>query len=639
VTGIRNAALAAIIATTLTVWAQPMPPLPGAPEYPQGDPRSPQGNRGLQPAQGPNNGTPDDGQGDAPDRGVARISYMNGSVSVRLGDSGDLVAGIVNAPLTIGDRVVTGAGSRAEVQFDSANFLRLGPSSEVRLSELRYHRDQIQVAAGTVSFRVLRDSDTQVEISTPSLSLHPARRGVYRVNIRPDGTTEITLRGGAEGEVFGPRGSEPIHDNSTMLVRGSSDDPEFQVVQPGPEDDLDHWAASRDQQLERAVSPRNVPRDVYGAEDLDNNGRWVNDPQYGQVWQPTGVDPGWAPYQCGRWVWMDYYGWTWVGCESWGWAPYHYGRWFYGSYGWAWWPGAMYSPYYWRPALVGFFGWGGGGIGVGFGFGNVGWVPLAPYERFHPWYGAGFYGGYRGATIVNNINVTNVYRNARYAGGVTSMRAGEFGRGTVNSASMVRASTADLRSAGAVRGQLPFQPSRQSTQFTNRAATMTGAPRTSDNARFFSRTPAASVNRVPFEQQRQAFATRSAAPAGSPSGISTLRGGAAGSTSPAGNSGGWQRMSPGGSSGQAPRAASPAGNSGGWQRFPSAAQASPAPQSRGAYNAAPSRGPSAPQQLRISPRIIQNRGGGSGPGYRGGGGGGGSRGGGGGGSHGGGGRR
>jgi hypothetical protein len=644
-TALATRFLVVAIATALTVWAQqPMPPMPGAPEYPQGDPRSPQGNAGLQPpppdSQGPNG----EEQADAPDRGVARISFMNGNVSVRRGDSGELVAAVVNAPLTIGDRVVTGDG-RAEVQFDSANMLRLGPSSEVRFSELQYHRYQIQIAAGSASFRVLRDSDAQSEISTPSISIRPMRRGVYRVNIRPDGTTEITLRGGADGEVFGPRGSEPIHNNTTMLVRGSSSDPEFQVTGASPEDEFDRWAASRDAQFEHAASPRYVPRDVYGAEDLDGNGRWVQDPQYGQVWQPTVVDPGWAPYQCGRWVWIDYYGWSWVGCESWGWAPYHYGRWFYGAYGWAWWPGPLYGRYYWHPALVGFFGWGGGfGFGFGFGFGNVGWVPLAPYEHFHPWYGPHYYGGYRNSTVVNNTNVTNVYRNARYAGGVTSVRSGEFGHGTVNSSTMVRASGADLRSAGAVRGQLPFTPSRESTQFTNRAASTQGTPRTADNAHFFSRSTPTQVNRVPFETQRQNFSNSSAgrSPAGSAGGV---RG--AGSPPPAGgssaNNGGWQRLNPGAGSAQGSRpqvtpnaGAAPNGGTS-WQRMdgtnrggysapqsrggystpesrggfapPSQPRNYAPPQSRGGFNAAPR---SEPQQLRVSPPIIQNRGGGGG---------------------------
>ena len=37
-------------------------------------------------------------------RGVGRISLMNGQVSVQRGDSGDWVAGVVNAPLIAGWR-------------------------------------------------------------------------------------------------------------------------------------------------------------------------------------------------------------------------------------------------------------------------------------------------------------------------------------------------------------------------------------------------------------------------------------------------------------------------------------------------------------------------------------------------------
>src|SRR5260370_30965670 len=50
-------------------------------------------------------------------RGVARISLINGDVSVRRGDSGDWVAGVINAPLLTDDRIGTGANSRGEVQF------------------------------------------------------------------------------------------------------------------------------------------------------------------------------------------------------------------------------------------------------------------------------------------------------------------------------------------------------------------------------------------------------------------------------------------------------------------------------------------------------------------------------------------
>ena len=69
-------------------------------------------------------------------RGVTRISLMNGEVSVRRGDSADWVAGVVNAPLLTADQVSTGPNSRAEVQFDSANMLRIGGNAEIHLVQL-----------------------------------------------------------------------------------------------------------------------------------------------------------------------------------------------------------------------------------------------------------------------------------------------------------------------------------------------------------------------------------------------------------------------------------------------------------------------------------------------------------------------
>ena len=178
---------------------QPPGPQPG----PQrgGPPPGPYSGPG--PNAGPTAG-PGDDQGDAPDRGVARVSFMTGNVSVRRGDSGDLVAAVVNAPLTAGDRIVTGPDGRAEVQFDSANLIRVGPSSEVRLAELEYHRYQIQIAAGVTIFRVVRQTDAQVELSTPSVAMHPLQPGVYRVGVSPDGTSDITVRIGDAEEDLNP---------------------------------------------------------------------------------------------------------------------------------------------------------------------------------------------------------------------------------------------------------------------------------------------------------------------------------------------------------------------------------------------------------------------------------------------------
>lgn len=440
---------------------------------------------------------------DGPGRGVARLSLLNGDVSIRRGDSGDVVAAAPNAPLVVQDRVLTGPSSRAEIQFDWANMIRVGSNAEVRLSELEYRRYQIQIALGTTTFRVLRDSDSQVELSTPGVALRPLRRGVYRVTVHEDGSAEISVRSG-EAEIYTPRGTERLTSGRTMLTRGTANDPEFQVVGSLAYDEWDRWNEDRDRALDRSRSYNYVSQDIYGAEELDSAGTWVDVPSYGRVWRPT-VVADWAPYRYGRWVWIDFYGWTWVSYDSWGWAPYHYGRWFMEpGYGWCWWPGPARSHYYWRPALVAFFGWGGGGARVGVGFGNVGWVPLAPYEPYHPWYGSG--GGFgnrttiiNNTTIVNNVNVVNVYRNARGTNGITGVSGDGFGRGGAH----MRVSGSDVNNATLVRGQLPVTPGQESLRMADRPVRMANLPQTSEDRRFFSTRQPAPVQRVPFEQQRQ----------------------------------------------------------------------------------------------------------------------------------------
>ena len=514
------------------------------------------------PAQGP--GTPE--------RGVARVSILNGEVSVRRGDSGEWVAAVVNAPLMVEDRVSTGAGSRAEVQFDSANLIRIGANAEIRLAELGYNRYHLQVAHGTVTFRVLRQSQAHVEVDTPTVSVRPSHIGAYRIYVQGDGLTEITVRLGAL-EVTTPKGTEQLQAGQTMLARGDPADPEFRIDPAIAQDEWDRWNEQRDREMLNSSSYGNVPQDMYGAEDLDNHGQWVDEPTYGQVWSPS-VDPDWAPYQNGRWAWEDYYGWTWVSYDPWGWAPFHYGRWFFsGVHGWCWYPGG-FGPHYWSPAMVAFFGFG-PGAGVGFGFGNIGWVALAPFEPVYAWWGHGFYAGFRNPAYFNrgvnvtSVNVTNIYRNARVANGISAVTATDFRLGRFGSIS--RTTGSQIHEAGLVRGQLPVAPSAASLRYSNRA--VANIPRSSENTHFFSRSTPASVQRVPFaEQQRalQQFSRQLAA--------STMARGAAGGTA----GGSWRSTTSPASPG-AGQARSAVPTPGAWRQANEPPQAAPANRNSGAY--------------------------------------------------------
>ncbi len=508
-----------------------------------------------------------------PERGVARISLINGDVSLQRGDTADWTTAAINAPMVVQDRLITGANSRAEIQFDYSNMLRVSENAELRMSQLEQRRYSVQLARGLATFRVLRNQDADVEISTTSVSVRPTKKGIYRIALLPDGSTQIAVRSG-EAEIFSPRGVERLKSGHSMMVRGSASDPEFQMISHIAEDDWDRWNEHRDKDLERSKSYQYVSQDIYGAEDLDGHGRWVNVAPYGNVWTPY-VSAGWAPYRSGRWSWVDYYGWTWVSYDPWGWAPYHYGRWFNEpGYGWCWWSGGLYSRHHWSPALVGFFGWGGGGINVGsgIGFGRVGWIPLAPYETYRPWYGNNYYRGHRNSNyidnsvnVVNNVNIKNVYKNARVNNAVTAVDGTDFSRGRVTAIRTL--SDGDLSRASMVRGQVPVVPERESLRLADGHVNPRVAESARSDGRFYSRRETKPVERVSFDQQRQGLESYSR------SSVSPAEGGRRSADSVPATSdnqtrgSGWRYAGEGSRQANPSPAASAATDGGGWRRF------------------------------------------------------------------------
>ena len=201
-----------------------------------------------------------------------------------------------------------------------------------------------------------------------------------------------------------------------MLAVGTDGYAELSPVPPP--DDWQVWNEQRDRiVVARGKSYGYLPDElrVYSS-DFEENGRWVNVPEYGYVWTPTVVVTGnWAPYRDGRWVWRggDY---VWVGYEPWGWAPYHYGRWaFAANIGWVWVPPAR-GDVYWAPGYV---GWVRSGD-------HVAWVPLAPRETYYGYGNHGRYSRNIRNVNVNQVRVTNVYRNANVTNSITVVNQTTF---------------------------------------------------------------------------------------------------------------------------------------------------------------------------------------------------------------------
>lgn len=352
---------------------------------------------------------------DPPSR-VARLGYLSGTVSFSPAGESDWVKAAINRPLSPGDRLWTDGDSvaRAEIQVGGA-MIRMDHGTSVAILNLDDRIAQLQVTQGSLNIRVWRLEPDQVfEVDTPNLAFSLRQPGQYRIDIDPENnTTSIIVREG-KGEAWGEDAAYMIEAQQSYRFSGTGLH-DYQPVSVQRLDDFDRWANNRDRSYDNSRSARYVSSDVVGYQDLDANGSWRVDPDYGNVWVPHRLAANWAPYSDGHWAWIDPWGWTWIDDAPWGFAVSHYGRWAHLRGAWSWVPGPQRSRAYYAPALVAFVG--GNNVQLSISGGNAGavaWFPLAPKEVYRPSYPASrryFENINQSNTVINNISINNHYNN------------------------------------------------------------------------------------------------------------------------------------------------------------------------------------------------------------------------------------
>jgi hypothetical protein len=370
---------------------------------------------------------------DDPPGRVARLGYLQGSVSFQPAGETDWVGAVPNRPMSTGDQLWTDQGSRAEVQLGSST-IRLAPNTGFSFLNLDDDTVQIQLTSGMINLSVRRLGENDVfEVDTPNQAFTIFKPGRYRVAVNADGnTTMVSVRIG-EGESTGGGQSYDLISGQRATLSGT--DTLYADIGSMPGfDEFDSWSEDRDHRYDTSRSAQYLSHDVVGYDDLDDHGDWRDDSNYGHVWYPQ-VAVGWAPYHDGHWDWISPWGWTWVDDASWGYAPFHYGRWVTvgGRWGWVAGPVAVRAVY--APALVVFIGGGPGGFG-----GNVGWFPLGPREVYVPSYHVSEAYVTRvnvSSTTVNVTQVTNVYRTTIINNNTTNITNITYANRNVQGAVMV----------------------------------------------------------------------------------------------------------------------------------------------------------------------------------------------------------
>ena len=342
---------------------------------------------------------------DIPSR-VGRLAFTQGQVSVYQDPELGWDKAYVNTPVTSENSVWTDRGARAEVRVGGIA-VRLDGETQLDVSRLDDDDFDAGVARGSINVRVrYKQSDDHITLNTAQALFILDRDGRYRLDVDEDREqARLTVFSG-HAQMESSQGRVPVEAGRMIIVSGG----EYGVEQARVEE-FDRWADARDRQWIDSNTRNYVSNDMTGYEELDRYGSWSQDADYGSVWYPTQVSAGWAPYRYGHWTYVRPWGWTWIDDAAWGYAPSHYGRWVQVRNRWAWAPGyAVRERPVWAPAVVGFIGGAGFSVSIAAGSAPVGWYPLAPWERYQPWY-------HTNNTYVTRMNHYVVDRRPRWAQG------------------------------------------------------------------------------------------------------------------------------------------------------------------------------------------------------------------------------
>ncbi|HEY5761045.1 MAG TPA: DUF6600 domain-containing protein [Steroidobacter sp.] len=452
---------------------------------------------------------------DPPSR-AARLGYTDGEVTVAPAGSEEWAEAALNRPLTSGDRLWVEDKGRAELQIGSAAVYLDG---ETGFGIIELDDDVLQASltegAATIRVRRLAEGET-IQVETPHATVFLNRVGEYHLEVDKAGDRTIVKTRNGEADVKGGNKQFTVRGNERGVFTGL--ETLTGTIEPlGPRTAFENWANDRDGRNERSQSAKYVSRDVVGYEDLDDNGEWISEPEYGYVWRPTYVASGWAPYRYGRWVYVSPWGYSWVDDARWGYAPFHYGRWAYVRSSWCWVPGPRHHRPVYAPALVGWVG--GPTVGVSVSFGNVGWYPLGPRDVYYPGYRhTPRYGRY--VNVSNTVIINNNYfyggRRAppprfdyhRYPGAVTSVSRDYFVGGRRIGDHWVRPDDRDMRNWHGVRQPPAIAPYRESVL----GGQVRRPPRDAD--RFNMGRGDYYAGRVPFHREREAIESNGGRPVG-----------------------------------------------------------------------------------------------------------------------------
>jgi hypothetical protein len=315
---------------------------------------------------------------------VARLSVAVAESYVLGKDDVDWSIAEPNLIIEQGDLLQTNETGKAEIQFEPGMTFRMGEATRIAVVEMGDNK-VVGIDSGKAYLRLAKDlpQGKSFVLTFPAGEVIAVHEALVRVNVLENGDAEVKVIRGRVGIETKSESAKLVGTGEKVMVtsKGWIEYTEYDVAS---RDDFDAWNEERDIALSAYDTPKELKKDLVGAEDLKGYGEWVQSDKYGQsAWKPY-VAEDWRPYYYGRWYYSGYYGWTWIPVEPWGYVTYHYGSWNYDPYyGWVWVPDYVWRPHYVQWVMYDPY---------------IGWAPIGyygyPVITTYPYYVTNFHTGF-----------------------------------------------------------------------------------------------------------------------------------------------------------------------------------------------------------------------------------------------------
>jgi len=178
----------------------------------------------------------------------ARLSYVTGNTYVQRAADLGYEEGVVNMPISEGDRIGTTDG-RAEIYLGKRNYLRLDNDTKIdflNLPKKGFDVTRIRVWSGNTYFNIgSLEKEKNIEIHTSDVSIYVLEEGLYRIDVRENSETEIFVYEGLV-EAAGEESSVLVKSEQRLEIANAhftSSPTRFFAEQ---QDSFDRWSEYRD---------------------------------------------------------------------------------------------------------------------------------------------------------------------------------------------------------------------------------------------------------------------------------------------------------------------------------------------------------------------------------------------------------